>query len=191
MNYSVFRLLDQKEAESVVSVLSQEHFADGRKTAHGIARQVKNNLQVERSGPEVSDADRILVPALQRSTELRNFAYPKRIMAPMYSRYEPGMEYGSHVDNGIMSVKNSDPLRTDVAMTVFLSPPSSYDGGELVIEMPIGEQEIKLDAGEAIAYSATSIHHVNPVTRGVRMAARSPGSKARFAARKCAGFSMT
>jgi PKHD-type hydroxylase len=75
------------------------------------------------------------------------------------------MKYGDHVDNALMGGMMG--VRTDLAMTIFLTPPSSYDGGELVIE---GSDEIKLDVGEAFVYPATSIHHVAPVTRGVRLA---------------------
>jgi PKHD-type hydroxylase len=171
MNYQVFRLLEREELEAVISFVSQQAFADGKVTARGLARAVKHNLQIERTTPELNDADRILISALQRNRDFQTFAFPKRIMLPIFSRYDPGMQYGSHVDEGIMNSRNGEPLRSDIAMTVFLSPPASYDGGELVIEMPLGEQEIKLDAGEAVAYSANSIHHVNPVTRGVRLAA--------------------
>jgi PKHD-type hydroxylase len=89
----------------------------------------------------------------------------------MFSRYDPGMKYGSHIDDAIMHGRSGEPLRTDFSLTVFLSPAESCDGGDLVVKLPAGEQEIKLDAGEAVAYSANFIHHVNPVTRGARLAA--------------------
>jgi len=76
------------------------------------------------------------------------------------------MDYGGHVDGALMG-----NVRTDLAMTLFLSPPASYQGGELVVHFSIGEQEIKLDSGEAIVYPANAVHHVNPVTRGIRLAA--------------------
>ena len=75
----------------------------------------------------------------------------------MFSRYESGMQYGSHVDDALM-----DGMRTDVAFTLFLSDPTSYDGGELTIESAAGEETFKLDAGALVAYSATSLHR-NPV----------------------------
>ena len=84
----------------------------------------------------------------------------------MFSRYDPGMEYGDHIDNAIMG-----EIRTDLSVTLFLSRPDTYDGGELVIQLPLGNQEIKLDAGEAIVYPSNSVHHVAPVTRGARLAA--------------------
>src|SRR5579862_7401422 len=128
MNYLVFRLLQREEVETVVSFVARQNFVDGSSTAHGLARAVKNNLQIDRTGPEFSKADRILVSALQRNRDFQSFALPKRIMMPLFSRYDPGMEYGPHIDDGIMHSRNGDPVRSDIAVTVFLSPPESYDG---------------------------------------------------------------
>jgi PKHD-type hydroxylase len=88
----------------------------------------------------------------------------------MFSRYEPGMTYGAHTDDALMG-PNDDKLRTDLAFTIFLADRETYDGGALVIGSPLGEQEIALDAGDAILYPAGSIHYVAPVTRGARLAA--------------------
>src|SRR5579872_2355676 len=147
MNYQVFHLLQREELETVVSFVARQTFADGKATAKGLARAVKNNLQIGRTGPELSEADRILISALQRNRDFQSFALPKRIMMPLFSRYDPGMEYGAHIDDGIMHSRNGDPVRSDIAVTIFLSPPESYDGGELAIRLPLGQEEIKLDAG--------------------------------------------
>jgi PKHD-type hydroxylase len=171
MNYQIFRILERDEVDRIGSDLAQRTFVDGKLTAQGSARAAKRNLQLDRTGPELTDIDRIVVTALEHNQDFHAFALPKRIMLPLFSRYEPGMEYGSHIDNAIMGGFDCERVRSDFAVTVFLSPPASYDGGELVIELPIGEEEIKLDAGEAIVYSAGALHHVSPVTRGVRMAA--------------------
>ena len=171
MSYQVFQLLQREELEAVLSYISWQSFSDGGVTAQGLARAVKHNLQIERTGPELSEADQILISALQRNREFQDFAFPKRLMLPMFSRYDPGMEYGPHIDDAIFSSRNGEPVRSDIAVTIFLNPPASYDGGELVVEMHSGAEEIKLDAGEAVAYSAKHIHRVNPVTRGVRLAA--------------------
>lgn len=169
MNYEVMRLLDREEVERIVSGLGQRTFADGKLTAHGQAREVKHNLQLKRQGPQITELDEVVLAACKRSVDFQAFALPKRLLMPLFSRYEPGMEYGSHIDSALTGGGNG--IRTDLAMTLFLSQPASYDGGELVIELPIGEEAIKLDAGEAVVYSATTIHHVAPVTRGVRLAA--------------------
>jgi len=169
MNYQVFRFLQREEAERVLALLADETFADGRSTAHGQARDVKKNLQTKREGKEFTEVDRIIVPALERHELFQAFALPKRIMQPMYNRYEPGMEYGAHVDNAFMGV--GAKMRTDLSLTIFLNSPETYDGGELMLRLPVGEEPIKLDAGEAVVYPSSSIHRVAPVTRGVRNAA--------------------
>jgi PKHD-type hydroxylase len=166
MNYQAIRLLQPGEVNRAVSELAQRTFVDGKATAGGKARDVKHNLQVERTSPETSDLDRMVLQAYRQSPEFQTFAIPKRLLLPIYSRYEPGMAYGAHIDNALMS-----EIRTDLATTLFLSRPDTYDGGELVIETPVGEERIKLDAGEAIVYAASTVHYVAPVTRGVRLAA--------------------
>ena len=80
------------------------------------------------------------------------------------------MEYGSHLDNPIMVRPNDNPLRTDLSMTLFLSDPESYEGGELSLETPFGPQNLKLSAGDAVVYSTIFRHRVVKVTQGTRLA---------------------
>ncbi|SRR5260221_4779539 len=169
MDFAIVSLLSPEEAERFLSVLSRAKFVDGKATAAGAASQVKKNLQADRDGADLSSLDNALFAALRDNREFQLFAHPKRILAPTYSRYEPGMHYGAHVDGAIMGGAN--PLRADLAMTLYLSAPDCYDGGELAIVSAHGEQEIKLAAGEAVVYAATSLHRVAPVTRGVRRVA--------------------
>ncbi len=169
MNYQIFRLLPREEAAKIVSELEQRTFSDGRLTAHGRAREVKNNLQLRREEDHVTALHDLITQALQSNAPFQEFAFPKRLAHPIFNRYEIGMTYGAHIDNAMMGGFNG--IRTDLSLTIFLSNPSSYDGGELMIHLPVGEEAIKLDAGEAIVYSSDTIHHVAPVTRGVRLAA--------------------
>jgi PKHD-type hydroxylase len=165
MKGRIFRLLERAEVDRIVQELGRRAFVDGRVSAKSLPEGVKNNLQVERVGPEAIDIDELVMSVFTRNRDLQVFAVPARIVVPIYSRYEPGMKYDDHVDSAFMG--DTGRIRTDLAVTIFLSPPTSYDGGELVIE---GEDEIKLDCGEAYVYPATTIHHVAPVTRGVRLA---------------------
>jgi len=52
---------------------------------------------------------------------------------------------------------------------LFFSDPDSYDGGELVIDDTYGPRAVKLPAGHMVLYPGTSLHKVNPVTRGARV----------------------
>ena len=169
MNYQIVRLLDTEDAARLVRELGEHLFVDGKLTANGSAREVKHNLQLQRSAPESSPLHQTVIDAFTRCAEFQAFALPKRVLAPLFNRYEPGMQYGAHIDNAMMG--GFSGLRTDLSVTLFLSPPDSYDGGELVVDLPSGEQEIKLDSGEAVVYPSTTVHRVAPVTRGVRLAA--------------------
>ena len=170
MDFQILPVLSQDAVAQLLAQLARASFVDGKATASGVAKQAKHNLQAER-GESVPFAalDELIFSALRSSSEFQMFAYPRRILPPSYSRYEPGMEYGTHIDGAIMG--GGHPMRTDLAMTLFLSAPDSYDGGELIIEQSFGEHEIKLPAGEAVVYPASSLHRVAPVTRGARMAA--------------------
>lgn len=168
MEFQIIQILTPEEVQRFHLEFQKTKFVDGTATAFGAAREVKQNLQGDRSS-DWSTLDALFFEALRRNKEFQLFAQPKRVLAPTYSRYEPGMHYGTHIDGAIMGGAN--PLRTDLAMTLFLSPPDSYDGGELMIEQPLGELDIKLAPGEAVVYSANTLHRVAPITRGVRVAA--------------------
>jgi PKHD-type hydroxylase len=141
---------------------------DGRSTAGWAAREVKHNLQLDTSDTAVRALQTDLHQRLAAHPLLRLYARPQRITLPLFNRYDVGMRYGRHVDDALMG---EPPLRTDLAYTVFLSAPTDYDGGELVLEGSAGETPIKLNAGAAVIYPAGALHRVNEVTRGERLAA--------------------
>ena len=170
MVFHTLPVLEKGEVARLVEALGRGTFVDGKLTAHGAAREVKDNLQLERAAsPEPTSLDAVVLDALRRNTTFQALAFPKRVLLPLFNRYEPGMQYGPHLDAVIMGA--APPMRADLSITVFLSRPESYEGGELVIESPFGEEAVKLDAGEAAIYHATALHWVTPVTRGVRLAA--------------------
>ena len=162
-------VLSSEELEAVRGALSDAEFVDGKATASGLAADVKKNLQVARDGEEAAPLDQLIVGALTRHPLLQQWALPKRVLLPRYSKYEPGMEYGPHTDAPVMG--GAQPLRSDVSITLFLNPPDTYDGGELSIQAETGSIQVKLPAGHAVAYSTNAIHQVMPVTRGERLAA--------------------
>lgn len=160
-------------AEDLVRVrveLEEIAWSPGKRTAGAAARGVKENLQADGSDPRVKALERFVVDALRRHPLFEIAARPARLSRLLFSRYEPGMTYGAHTDDALMGT-GDDKLRTDLAFTVFLADRETYEGGELVVDSALGEQAIGLDAGDAILYPAGSIHHVAPVTRGVRLAA--------------------
>jgi PKHD-type hydroxylase len=159
-------ILDGPSLEAVQSALDDPGlFEDGRRTAGWHAREVKRNLQATRGGL-ASGVLRKIEQALLAHEVLQAAARPKRLVRLLISRYEPGMTYGTHVDDAMI-----DGVRTDLSFTLFLSDPASYEGGALVVEDSYGERAIKLPAGELILYPSTALHRVEPVTAGVRLAA--------------------
>jgi PKHD-type hydroxylase len=150
--------------------LTNLNWSSGKRTAGAAARGVKENEQADASDPRTLALERFVLDALRRHPSFEIAARPARVTRLLFSRYAPGMTYGSHTDDALMGA-DVDKIRTDLAFTIFLAEQESYDGGALVISSALGEQEIKLDAGDAILYPAGSIHHVAPVTKGERLAA--------------------
>lgn len=164
MNICLTNVLDAEALQAVRTALGQARFADGAGTAGWNAVKVKHNLQATHE----TAAQRIH-QSLMRHALFRSATLPAKLRAPLFSRYLPGMSYGRHIDDALMA--GATPLRSDLAITVFLSDPASYDGGELVVESHAGTLNYKLDAGHAVVYPATTLHEVTEVTRGERLAA--------------------
>jgi len=150
--------------------LSAVRFVDGKASAGAAARRVKHNLEAERGGGALERLDAMVMGALARQPAYRGGALPLHAATPLYIRYAPGMEYGEHLDDAIMGA-GGVLYRSDVAVTVFLSAPEDYAGGELVIRGAAGTQSVKLPAGDAVLYPAGTLHRVSPVTRGERLVA--------------------
>lgn len=165
-------LLLPAEIQTIESLLQSARYEPGDATATEGARAVKHNLQLpEGDSPEKQQVSAIIHMALAQSPLVQNAIAPVRILPPIISRYEAGMQYGYHVDSPLMANMATGPLRTDVAMTLFLSDPDSYAGGELSLITPAGERRIKLPKGDAVIYPCTQVHAVLPVTAGVRSVA--------------------
>jgi PKHD-type hydroxylase len=163
-------VLKQDELRLARAWLAQAPFVDGKLSAGAAARRVKQNEERDRSAGDLERLDRLVMGGLTRHPMYRNGALPLHAASPLYSRYRPGMAYGDHLDDPIMGA-GSVLYRSDVAVTVFLSAPEEYDGGELVIQLVSGEQQVKGAAGNAALYPASTIHRVSPVTRGERLVA--------------------
>jgi PKHD-type hydroxylase len=163
-------VLTPDEVRSLSDGLRSSSYVDGAATAGWSARGVKNNLQIDASSGGLSRLQAIVRDAFQRNALLQAAILPAATTQVLFNRYEVGMEYGPHVDAPVMGSLAS-AVRTDVAITLFLSDPASYTGGELVAQTQGMAGQFKLDAGAAIAYPANSLHYVAPVTQGVRFAA--------------------
>jgi PKHD-type hydroxylase len=168
MILEVANLLDAAEVAQLRTIAGQAKFVDGRMT--NVGNQQKLNLQIDPAYSDYATASRIVMDALLRSREFRDFAFARRIAPPMLTKYEPGMKYGAHADMALLQA-SSGPMRSDISCTVFLSDPTSYDGGELVIHFGDRPLPIKGRAGAAILYPSTTLHEVVPVRDGQRLVA--------------------
>ena len=134
---------------------------------------MKHNLQIDEDAPIARELGSLIVGVLERHPLFLSAALPARIYPPLFNRYDgaTGMHFGSHVDGAMRLLPGTGvKMRTDLAATLFLAAPESYDGGELLIDDAFGAQSVKLPAGHMVLYPATSRHRVMPVTRGSRLA---------------------
>ena len=166
------QLLTKQEVAEYRSKLNHLPWSDGSETAMGMASLVKNNSQADASNRGVQDLANLLLARIGETPTIISAALPHKIFPPCFNRYCENETYGFHVDAAIMRVpRTNEVLRSDVSMTVFLSEPDEYEGGELVIATEFGEQRVKLAAGQAVVYPSSSLHKVTPVTQGQRVAA--------------------
>lgn len=163
-------MIDEATVTKLRGWMAEATFEDGRATAGGNAAKVKRNEQVsddpKNRDPRLLEMQDLIADVLWDNGPFYAAAQPKEILSPLFSRYTAGMSYGTHMDNAMMS-----DMRIDLALTLFLSDPSDYDGGELVADFSTGERRVKLPAGSAVLYPATTLHRVAEVTRGQRLAA--------------------
>ena len=166
---SIDHLISAQNLTKIRQLLEDSPFVDGKLSAGMVARGVKNNQEMNPQSAHFQQLNELVMSNLVRHPKYKAVAWPKRVAAPFYARYEPGMEYGEHVDDPIMG--QGALYRTDVSTTIFLSDPEEYEGGELVIKDNYGERQIKLAAGSAVVYPSHSRHYVAPVSKGVRYVA--------------------
>jgi PKHD-type hydroxylase len=163
-------VLDASQLRGVRELLDGAPFVDGRLSAGTAARRVKHNEEVAPGSGVVEALNRVVMGSLVQHPTYKAAALPYRVAVPYYARYTAGMAYGDHVDDPVMGPAGGR-YRSDVSITVFLSGPEEYDGGELVVRTPFGPQSVKLPAGDAVLYPSSSLHRVAEVTGGQRLVA--------------------
>lgn len=163
-------LINEAQIQKIHEILAGTAFVDGKATAGKAAEKVKFNLESSLTPEKQQLLNRILMASLGNNQQFKSFALPNRMADFIFSKYEPGMTYGDHVDDPIMG-SGGGRFRTDVSMTVFLNEPNAYEGGELTVRTPFGDKKVKLAAGDAVVYPSASVHEVAPVTSGIRQVA--------------------
>jgi PKHD-type hydroxylase len=163
-------VLTADQAKAMRARLIASDWIDGRASVGTQGAQVKRNRQLAEGSPLAVELGQAVSAALMANPLFFSSVLPLRILPPFFNSYAGGEHYGPHVDGAIRAQRGAPPVRADVSCTVFLSDPDDYDGGELTVIDTYGAHEVKLPAGDAIVYASTSVHEVQPVTRGERVA---------------------
>jgi PKHD-type hydroxylase len=170
MLLSIPDVLTQEQVKFARAKLDAAEWVDGKVTAGYQAQRVKENLQLPEGHPVAVQLGDLVLQGLARSPQFMAAALPLKVFPPMFNRYTGGGHFGTHVDTAIRQlVTTGQRIRTDLSATLFLTAPEEYDGGELIVEDTYGTHSAKLPAGHLVLYPATSLHRVEPVTRGARV----------------------
>ncbi|AMC33737.1 Fe2+-dependent dioxygenase [Janthinobacterium sp. B9-8] len=165
------QLLDAKTLAYCRERLSAAQWEDGKITSGSLSASIKRNQQLAKDSPVAKELGAIVLQALNANEMFFSAALPSYVMPPQFNRYENSMDLGNHIDNAVQGILGTqERIRADVSATLFFAEPEEYEGGELMIEDTYGVHEVKLAAGDLILYPSTSLHRVEPVTRGVRLA---------------------
>ena len=164
-------LLASEEVARVRAIIDAGDWRDGNATSGPQSALAKRNCQLPEDSVEAREAGRIILEALGRSPLFIAAALPLKIFPPLFNRYQGGEAFGTHVDNAVRIHRGSEfRVRTDLSATLFLENPGAYEGGELVVEDNLGVHSARLPAGHLLLYPSSSLHRVEPVTRGARIA---------------------
>lgn len=164
-------VLSKEQVRRCREVLDAAEWVDGRATAGFQGAKVKRNRQLAEDSAVSRELGAFILGVLERNPLFISAVLPARVYPPLFNRYEGGETFGDHIDNAVRLLPDSaQKIRTDVSSTLFLAEPDEYDGGELMIEDTYGTHTVKLPAGWMVVYPGTSLHRVNPVTRGARVA---------------------
>jgi len=171
MIIAIPNVLTAAQVTETRQLLESTQWVDGRITAGHQSARAKDNQQLPEDSPLARKLGETIVGALERNPLFVSAALPARIFPPLFNRYTPGHSFGIHVDNAVRQIRGTPHrVRTDLSATLFLSAPEEYDGGELIVEDTYGQHSIKLPAGHMVLYPASSLHKVQAITRGARVA---------------------
>lgn len=164
-------VFSRDELHRIRQALEKAHWLDGKITAGYQSARAKQNLQLAEDDPLAREIAEAMLERLWQNPLFMSAALPHKIFPPLFNCYTGGGNFGFHIDNAVRQVRGSvERVRTDLSSTLFFSDPEEYDGGELVIQDTYGSHRVKLPAGDLVLYPGTSLHKVEPVTRGARYA---------------------
>jgi PKHD-type hydroxylase len=164
-------VLKPEQVRESRALLDGTEWVDGKVTAGHQSARAKDNQQIREDSAVARQLGDTILAALERNARFVSAALPLKVFPPLFNRYAGGQSFGLHVDNAVRMIRGTPHrVRTDLSATLFFAAPQEYDGGELVIEDTYGAHVVKLPAGHMVLYPSSSLHKVNPVTRGARVA---------------------
>lgn len=164
-------VLTPEQVKEFREILDKANWIDGKVTAGHQSAKAKNNMQLPEGSNEARMLGEQILIALEKNSTFISAALPLKVFPPLFNSYSEGQNFGMHIDNAIRQVPGTPfRIRTDLSATLFISDPDEYEGGELVVEDTYGTHKVKLPAGHMILYPSSSLHYVNPVTKGARVA---------------------
>jgi len=167
----ISQLFSADETLRIRTALEQAQWLDGKVTAGYQSAKTKHNLQLAEDDPLAREISEAMLQRLWEHPKFMSAALPSKVFPPLFNCYTAGGKFGYHIDNAVRQVTGSaERVRTDLSATLFFSEPEEYDGGELLIQDTYGTQRVKLAAGDLVLYPSTSLHKVEAVTRGARLA---------------------
>lgn len=162
-------VIDSEQLKVIQQAVTHAPYIDGKSSAGKQASKVKNNQEIDQQSEMGQQLAQVIIGNLSHNEEFKSAALPLRIASPYVAKYSSGMTYGQHIDDPVMGQEHR--FRCDLACTIFLNEMDEYEGGELSIKTQFGDTEIKLPAGDAVLYPASSLHKVNEITQGERIVA--------------------
>ena len=163
-------LLSKKKLSEIHELIAQARFVDGKLSAGKAAQRVKNNEEIAADAAQLERLNQLVMGPLVNHPIFQNAVLPHRVATPFFARYTSQQHYGEHIDDPVMGPMGQR-YRSDISITIFLTPPAEYQGGELRIHTQFGHHDVKLEAGDAIIYPSSSLHQVMPVASGTRLVA--------------------
>jgi PKHD-type hydroxylase len=171
MMLQIPQVLSKDQVARLRALIDAGDWVDGNVTSGPQSALAKRNMQLVEDTPAAREAGEMVLAALERHPLFIAAALPLKVFRPLFNRYEGGQNFGNHIDNAVRRNRAGDVMvRTDLSATLFLCEPDTYEGGELVVEDTYGVHAVKLEAGDLILYPASSLHRVEPVTQGARVA---------------------
>ncbi|MBL4765404.1 MAG: Fe2+-dependent dioxygenase [Colwellia sp.] len=172
--FSRYKLLTNDECNQMVADLTKLPWASGMAPGALYREKVKGNDEIAfKMSKETAVADQhmqVISRKVMENKFVRSRIFANNMVNPRFNLYQNGGFYGKHADSAFMGDSRKQ-VRTDISMTLFLTDPDEYEGGEICLEYASGETfQLKEPKGTMLFYPAGVMHEVKPVTKGKRIA---------------------